>query len=253
MAKGVFVLLNSGAGALQGALMLPGGKDRGGSRAGRSMRWRLPPLPGANSSAVSMTGFPRPSRCGDRRRWRRHGIEHRGNPLRHRHRAGRAAAGHHEPVCPLARHADGTRCRARRACHRQARKVDLGEVNGRLFTHHVSMGLHSRLVAMREQSGYGSRAGKMFATLRALLAVVQAPAAARAQGHGGRDRPRHQDAGACGVQQCLRTGPPSLCRCARSRRARHLYPYLAPARRRRPGDAGGAAGHLAGRRSAEGR
>lgn len=55
------------------------------------------------------------------------------------------------------------------------RKVDLGEVNGRLFTHHVSMGLQPRLVALREKSVYGSRAGKILATFRALLTVMRAP------------------------------------------------------------------------------
>ncbi len=54
-------------------------------------------------------------------------------------------------------------------------KVDLGEVNGRLFTHHVSMGLQPRLVAMREKSDYGSRIGKMLATLWALLTVMMHP------------------------------------------------------------------------------
>jgi diacylglycerol kinase family enzyme len=55
------------------------------------------------------------------------------------------------------------------------RKVDLGEVNGRIFTHHVSMGLQPRLVAMREKADYGSRAGKIFATFRALLTIMRRP------------------------------------------------------------------------------
>jgi diacylglycerol kinase family enzyme len=57
----------------------------------------------------------------------------------------------------------------------KVRKVDMGEVNGRLFTHHVSMGLQPRLVAMREKANYGSRAGKILATLRALLTVMMRP------------------------------------------------------------------------------
>jgi len=57
----------------------------------------------------------------------------------------------------------------------EVRKVDMGEVNGRLFTHHVSMGLQPRLVAMREKADYGSRAGKIFATFRALLTVMRRP------------------------------------------------------------------------------
>jgi diacylglycerol kinase family enzyme len=55
------------------------------------------------------------------------------------------------------------------------RKVDLGEVNGRVFTHHVSMGLQPRLVAMREKAAYTSRAGKIFATFRALLTIMRQP------------------------------------------------------------------------------
>jgi diacylglycerol kinase family enzyme len=55
------------------------------------------------------------------------------------------------------------------------RNVDLGEVNGRIFIHHVSMGLQPRLVAMREKADYGSRVGKIFATFRALLAIMRRP------------------------------------------------------------------------------
>jgi diacylglycerol kinase family enzyme len=54
-------------------------------------------------------------------------------------------------------------------------RIDLGEVNGRLFTHHVSMGLQPRLVAMREKADYGSRIGKILATCRALLMVMFNP------------------------------------------------------------------------------
>ena len=54
-------------------------------------------------------------------------------------------------------------------------KVDLGEVNGRLFTHHVSMGLQPRFVAIREKSAYGSRIGKILATIRAWLMVMIHP------------------------------------------------------------------------------
>jgi diacylglycerol kinase family enzyme len=57
----------------------------------------------------------------------------------------------------------------------RTRNVDLGEVNGRIFTHHVSMGLQPRLVAIREKADYGSRAGKILATFRALLATMRRP------------------------------------------------------------------------------
>lgn len=55
------------------------------------------------------------------------------------------------------------------------RKVDLGEVDGRVFTHHVSIGLQARLVATRERMDYGSRAGKVAATLAALLMTLRQP------------------------------------------------------------------------------
>jgi diacylglycerol kinase family enzyme len=57
----------------------------------------------------------------------------------------------------------------------RTRKIDLGEVNGRLFTHHVSMGLQPRLVALREKADYGSRAGKILASFRALLTTIKRP------------------------------------------------------------------------------
>ena len=55
------------------------------------------------------------------------------------------------------------------------RNVDLGEVNGRVFTHHVSLGLQPRLVAMREKANYGSRLGKIFATCLAFLMILSRP------------------------------------------------------------------------------
>lgn len=55
------------------------------------------------------------------------------------------------------------------------RKADLGEVNGRVFTHTVSMGLQPQLVAMREKMNYRSRVGKMFASFRAFLMVLHRP------------------------------------------------------------------------------
>lgn len=57
----------------------------------------------------------------------------------------------------------------------RTRSIDLGEVNGRIFTHHVSLGLQPRLVAMREKADYGSRVGKIFATFRALLTIMRRP------------------------------------------------------------------------------
>lgn len=55
------------------------------------------------------------------------------------------------------------------------RKVDLGEANGRVFTHHLSIGLQPQVVAVRENMEYRSRIGKLLATLRALATVLQRP------------------------------------------------------------------------------
>ena len=57
----------------------------------------------------------------------------------------------------------------------RARRVDLGEVNGRVFTHHVSMGLQPQMVAMRKKLNYRSRIGKIFASIRAFLMVLYRP------------------------------------------------------------------------------
>lgn len=55
------------------------------------------------------------------------------------------------------------------------RKVDVGEANGRVFTHHLSIGLQPRMVAVRETIEYRSRLGKLMATARALVRVLQRP------------------------------------------------------------------------------
>lgn len=54
-------------------------------------------------------------------------------------------------------------------------KVDIGEVNGRLFTHHVTLGLHPRMIRMRERLRYGSRIGKIWASAQAWWTVVRRP------------------------------------------------------------------------------
>ena len=56
-----------------------------------------------------------------------------------------------------------------------ARDVDLGEVNGISFVNHVSLGLHPRVIRLRERSGYSSRAGKLVADVKAWLRAVRRP------------------------------------------------------------------------------
>jgi diacylglycerol kinase family enzyme len=53
--------------------------------------------------------------------------------------------------------------------------VDVGEVNGRFFIHHVTLGLHPRMIRIRERLHYGSRMGKIFASAHAFWIVLRQP------------------------------------------------------------------------------
>jgi diacylglycerol kinase family enzyme len=53
--------------------------------------------------------------------------------------------------------------------------VDIGEVNGRLFIHHVTLGLHPRMIRIREQLSYASRLGKIWANMQAWWMAVRQP------------------------------------------------------------------------------
>jgi diacylglycerol kinase family enzyme len=59
------------------------------------------------------------------------------------------------------------------------RSVDVGTANGRPFIHQFSIGLHARLVQLRARFEYGSRWGKMLASLRAGLAAMADPPSMR--------------------------------------------------------------------------
>lgn len=50
--------------------------------------------------------------------------------------------------------------------------VDIATVNGTPFIHQFAVGMHARMVRMREKFDYGSRIGKMFATTRAIVATL---------------------------------------------------------------------------------
>lgn len=56
--------------------------------------------------------------------------------------------------------------------HAEARDVDAARVGGRLFLHHVSVGLQPRIVRIREKLGYSSRLTKMLSGARALFSVL---------------------------------------------------------------------------------
>jgi diacylglycerol kinase family enzyme len=53
--------------------------------------------------------------------------------------------------------------------------VDIATANGRPFVHQYSVGVHARLVRIREELVYNSRLGKMLASLRAVLGAVSKP------------------------------------------------------------------------------
>lgn len=56
-----------------------------------------------------------------------------------------------------------------------AAKADIGLMNGQPFVHQVSFGLQPRLVKLRESMQYGSRGGKIFASIRAFLIALRSP------------------------------------------------------------------------------
>lgn len=53
--------------------------------------------------------------------------------------------------------------------------IDIGTANGRLFVHQFGVGVHARLVRIRDEMSYGSRWGKMLASLRAIGAAAVNP------------------------------------------------------------------------------
>ena len=53
--------------------------------------------------------------------------------------------------------------------------VDIATANGRAFVHQFGVGVHARLVRIREGMTYSSRVGKMLASLRAIGAAVIRP------------------------------------------------------------------------------
>lgn len=57
----------------------------------------------------------------------------------------------------------------------RAGSVDIGEVNGRYFIHHVTLGLHPRMIRIRERLHYGSRLGKILASIQAWWIVLRRP------------------------------------------------------------------------------
>jgi diacylglycerol kinase family enzyme len=65
--------------------------------------------------------------------------------------------------------------------------VDIATANDRPFVHQFGVGIHARLVRIRENMSYGSRPGKMLASLRAIGAAAINPPQFDAEFHTGTD------------------------------------------------------------------
>ncbi|KQX40275.1 hypothetical protein ASD04_06485 [Devosia sp. Root436] len=61
--------------------------------------------------------------------------------------------------------------------------VDIATANDRPFVHQFGVGIHARLVRIREGMAYGSRTGKMLASLRAIAAAAVNPPRFEAEFH----------------------------------------------------------------------
>ncbi|RWM94895.1 MAG: diacylglycerol kinase family lipid kinase [Mesorhizobium sp.] len=57
----------------------------------------------------------------------------------------------------------------------EVKAVDMATANGRPFVHQFSIGMHARMVQLREKMDFGSRLGKMQASVRAAWATIKNP------------------------------------------------------------------------------
>lgn len=56
-------------------------------------------------------------------------------------------------------------------------RVDVGDVNGRVFLHHVSVGLQPEIVARRDREAFSGRIGKIAATVKTAIRALRDPEA----------------------------------------------------------------------------
>jgi diacylglycerol kinase family enzyme len=68
--------------------------------------------------------------------------------------------------------------------------VDVGEVNGELFFNHTSVGLHARMIRLRERMSYTGRLTKILGSLLALRRAVAGASLRQISIKAGNDRPR---------------------------------------------------------------
>lgn len=73
--------------------------------------------------------------------------------------------------------------------------VDIATANERTFIHQFSVGIHARLVRIREGMSYGSRTGKILASLRAIAAAAVSPPRFEADLHTRKRTERRQVSG----------------------------------------------------------
>ncbi|TIO89052.1 MAG: diacylglycerol kinase family lipid kinase [Mesorhizobium sp.] len=57
----------------------------------------------------------------------------------------------------------------------EVKAVDMATANGHPFVHQFSIGMHARMVQLREKMDFGSRLGKMRASVRAAWATIKNP------------------------------------------------------------------------------
>jgi diacylglycerol kinase family enzyme len=61
----------------------------------------------------------------------------------------------------------------------KVREVDVASANGRAFVHQYSVGMHAKLVKMRDQMDFASRLGKIRASMRAAVGTILNPPSMR--------------------------------------------------------------------------
>lgn len=59
--------------------------------------------------------------------------------------------------------------------HCKVANMDIGTADGQVFLHQFTVGLHSRMVRLRNRMSYGSKISKVWASLRALIVIVFHP------------------------------------------------------------------------------
>ncbi len=59
--------------------------------------------------------------------------------------------------------------------HGEVKPIDIASANGRPFVHQLSVGMHARMVGVRDKMEFASRLGKMRASIRAALATMLDP------------------------------------------------------------------------------